>query len=122
MSTPDPNREASLKQLALLSLSSLFLCGFILLFILYNGQWIPIYIPGFPWSQKTVAFAFETTLNTAMPVAFTVGIILTSLFWHMIKKDKDRELSDLKIQIASIKQELKQTQQLIELSQTKQFK
>jgi hypothetical protein len=94
-----------------------FIAIAILLFILENNQWTPIYIPSAPWHANHIASGFEIKVNALIIISFLTGSASVSLLWHILLKTLKNELQHRRNDITELKQELQKTEKLITSSE-----
>ena len=88
-------------------------CIFLILTVITNTHWIPVFIPNLPWLSDPVLFAFETPLIAALASAFAFGCLITFVIWRAVYSQAQAAQGILRQQIDSLENTLEKTQRLI---------
>lgn len=110
-------RDFKTAPLILLSLVAVFVCIFIILFIIYNGHWIPVFIPSPPWSSTPIWLAFETPLIIIFGIALLLGGLVVWVIWRFLHQRLLQKQQLLNNYIRKLENELEKTQRLIHTAQ-----
>ncbi|MBN2716699.1 MAG: hypothetical protein JXX14_12675 [Deltaproteobacteria bacterium] len=84
-----------------------------ILVVITNTHWIPLYIPSLPWKSDPVLVAFETPLIAALAVSFAIGCLVTFVIWRAIYQQSQIKQGMLRQHVSSLENTLEKTQRLI---------
>jgi hypothetical protein len=92
---------------------------FLLLFLIVNDAWVPVRVPGLPWSTDPSLAAFEARLFAVVLVSFLCGVAATGLFWRLLSADQRRRAREDLERIRGLESELDSLSKLVVTSRDK---
>ena len=107
------------RRIGVLFVASVIGCIFLILMVITNTHWVPVYIPNLPWRLSPVLFAFETPFVAALAISFFIGCLVTFAGWRKFHRQFLLKQGDLRQHVMSLEKTLEKTQRLISTASNK---